>query len=57
MRKKSCKKRKKRERKLKNEQKVTLSTQCCQMATRIILRYKHKFGENVLKRPLSIKKC
>ena len=57
MRKKSCKNRKKRERKIKNEQKVTLSAQCCQMATTIILRYKHKFGEKELKRPLSIRKC
>ena len=56
--KKSCKK---SERKIKNEQKVTLSAQCCQMATTITLRYKHdhkhEFGENVLKRLLSIRKC
>ena len=49
MRRKSCKKRKKSERKIKNEQKVTLSAHCCRMATTIILRHKHKFGENVLK--------
>ena len=33
---------KKSERKLKNEQKLTLFAQCCQMATTIILRCKHR---------------
>ena len=49
MRKKSRKNRKKSERKLKNEQKVTLSAQCCQMATTIILRYKHDININLVK--------
>ena len=47
--KKTRKNRKKRERKLKNEQKVTLSAQCCQMATTIILRYKHDININLVK--------
>ena len=49
MRKKSLKNRKKSERKLQNEQKVTLSAQCCQMATTIILRYKHDININSVK--------
>ena len=49
MRKKSCKTEKKSERKLKNEQKVTLSAQCCQMAKTIILRYKHDTNIDLVK--------
>ena len=42
---------KKREGKLKNEQKVTLSAQCCQMATtiKLILRYKHNINLHLVK--------
>ena len=42
-------KQKKRERKLKNEQKVTLSAQCFQMATTIIFRYNHDININLVK--------
>ena len=47
--KKTRKNRKKSEQKFKNEQKVTLSAQSCQMVTTIILRYKHDININLLK--------
>ena len=49
MRKNLCKNWKKSEQKFKNEQKVALSAQCCQMATTIILRYRHDININLVK--------